>query len=65
MWHGGGKWGEASPLLINSWDEKKKSGGKRTKGREKKNKNGVPLLSKIYRNRVVGFHLSKRQSSST
>ena len=45
-----------------------KGGGKRKrkeKGREgekrtgKRNKEGVPLIFKIYRNRTVGFHRSK------
>ena len=47
--------------------KKRKEEGRRTKSewREKKEKNKFLLISKIYRNRTVGFRQSKRQSQST
>ena len=47
--------------------EKRERERERAKERERggERKKGFPLLSKIYRDRAIGFCRSKRQSSST
>ena len=68
------RWGNKQRKRIR-WirirEEEKAKGKKKHKGEEKRNKqkrekkNGVPLFSKIYENRTVGFCRSKMQSRST
>ena len=41
-------------------ERERERGGNRIEEREKKNKKGVSLLSKIYRNRAVGFRRSEK-----
>ena len=70
MWQGG-RWEE-----ISHFNQMDRFGGREGKMREKKKKGKekkeegkwsekLYLFSKIYGDRVVGFHRSKRQSSST
>ena len=64
MWQG--KVGENFPL-ESSWDNLVGENGKmreRKKKEEEKMSEKLHLLSKIYGDRAVDFHQSKRQSSS-
>ena len=55
--------------LESSWNnlvgEKEKGGKEKEKKEEEKRNEKLHLISRIYGDRVVGFHRSKRQSSST
>ena len=70
MWQGG-RWEEISHFNQVGSDlvgrSRKRRKGKREKRKERNGKwsEKLYLLSKIYRDRAVGFRRSKRQSSST
>ena len=49
----------------NSGEKKRKGKQIESRAREREKKRGFHLLSKIYGDRAVGFHQSKRQSWST
>ena len=56
------KVGRKLPHWDNLMDKGKRKGkkGKRRKRIERERKGGFHILSKIYKNRAVGFHWSKR-----